>query len=265
MNLNTLSSEPLTSKTGRLAIALYPNTMTGMDGEKTSYYARVINRSRLRQEDIADDIIASGTNMSKEEIVRMWKLINNAVTCRLADGLSVDTGLGLLRPSITGSFDSANSEFDKKKHTITVQYRPEGQLRELMSSLTPVIAQGNHVLPEITSVQDKSLPPDEADSLSPGGFFSIRGKNIMVLGTAGENESESPVGLYFDNTEEPEKSMRLLPSQIYHNSTTLLEGIIPQLKNGIYKVRVATKYCGKKGRRTVQEHCFAKDFTVSSM
>lgn len=263
MTLNTLSSEPLTSKTGKLAIALYPNVLSAGNGTTASYYARVMNRSRLNQEDIADDIVASGTGVSRENIIGIWKLINNAVTCRLTEGISVDTGLGILRPSITGSFESANSEFDRKKHSITVQYRPGNKLQEIMSSLTPVIAQGGHILPEITSVQDKSLPPENCDMLSPGGFFSIRGKNIMVFDRE-DGAGDTSVGLYFDNQDNPEKSMRLTPAQIYHNSTTLLEGIIPRLEPGIYKVRVATKFCGRKGRRGVQEHCFGKEFYVTA-
>ena len=264
MNINTLNSEPLTSKTGKLAIALYPNTFAaGYDG-KSSYYARVINRSRLRQDDIVDDIVSNGSSLSKEEISRTWRLINNAVTCRLADGISVDTGLGLLRPSVTGSFDSAADEFNRKRNAITVQYRPARQLQEVMDSLTPVIAQGNHVFPEITGVWDKSLPSEQEGFLRAGGFFSIRGKNIMVADEDGADEKASRVGLYFDNLDDAEKSVRLVPSQIYHNAAGLLEGIIPQLADGRYRVRVVTKYCGSMRRKTAQECCFDRVFTVAT-
>ena len=263
MNLNTLSSEPLTSKTGRLAIALYPNALTAGSGEPVTYYARVMNRSRLNQEDIADDILASGASVPKESIISTWKLINNAVTCRIAEGISVDTGLGLLRPPINGSFDSANSDFDRKKHSITVQYRPGKQLAEILSSLTPVIAQGGHIQPEITDVRDKSMPTEKSDMLSPGGFLVIRGKNIMVLDRE-DSPGDDSVGVYFDNQDDPEKSVRLSPEQIYHNSSTLLEGISPRLEPGIYKVRVATRYSGRRGRKGVQEHSFAKEFLVTA-
>lgn len=265
MNINTLNSEPLTSKTGKLAIALYPNTLAAADDGKSSYYARVINRSRLRQDDIVDDIVANGSSLSKEEIARAWRLINNAVTCRLTEGISVDTGLGLLRPAVTGVFDSASSEFDRKRNAITVQYRPDRQLRDVMASLTPVIAQGNRVIPEITSVLDKSLPPEKDGCLCAGGFFSIRGKNIMVADDDGTDENASRVGLYFDNLDDAGKSVRLVPSQIYHNSAVLLEGIIPQLADGRYRVRVVTKYCKSKYRKTEQEHCFDRIFTVGTL
>lgn len=264
MNINTLNSEPLTSKTGKLAIALYPSTLTAGNDGKSSYYARVINRSRLRQDDIVDDIVSNGSSLSKEEISRTWRLINNAVTCRLADGISVDTGLGLLRPSVTGSFDSAADEFNRKRNAITVQYRPARQLQEVMDSLTPVIAQGNHVFPEITGVWDKSLPSEQEGFLRAGGFFSIRGKNIMVADEDGADEKASRVGLYFDNLDDAEKSVRLVPSQIYHNAAGLLEGIIPQLADGRYRVRVVTKYCGSSRRKTAQEYCFDRVFTVAT-
>ena len=265
MNINTLNSEPLTSKTGKLAIALYPNSLTGQDGSKKQvYYAKVVNRSRLLQEDIADDLIANGTGLSKEGIMSTWRLINNAVICRLADGLSVETGLGTLRPCVLGSFESEGSEFNKDHHRISVLYRPDRQLKEIMASLTPVITQGNRILPEIISVQDKSLPAGSEDRLSPGGFFSIRGRNIMVVDGNEPDESGNPVGLYFDCVSDASKSVRLVPSQIYHNSTGLLEGIIPQLESGNYRVRVVTRF-SKSGeaRKLAQEDCFDREFTVA--
>ena len=264
MNINTLNSEPLTSKTGKLAIALYPNTLTGGEtGKRTTYYARVINRSRLCQEDIVDDIVSNGSTMSKEEIALVWKQLNSAITCRLAEGISVDTGLGTLRPAVSGSFESVSSGFEKGRHHITVQYCPGRDLRQLMSSLTPVIAQGNKTLPEITSVVDKSLGSGAGDMLRAGGFFSIRGKNILVRESEVENSYDTRADLYFDNLDDASKSVHLAPSQIFHNTQSLLEGIIPTLESGRYRVRVSSYSCGSRYRKALQEDIFDKVFVVS--
>ena len=272
MNINTLNTQPLTSKTGNLAIALYPNSLVNEDGKKAIYYARVINRSRMTMEDIADDIVSNGMAESKYDIVNTWKLIGNAVMCRLAEGMSVDTCLGLLRPTVTGTFDSACSEFDRNKNTITVHYRPSKQMSDIMNDLTPVISQGNRIMPEIISVKDKTVIADEnADETScvmkAGGFFSIKGKNLLVLGEENSeqsgNSTDMSVGLFFENTEDESKNVRLAPSQIYHNTASLLEGIVPELEAGTYKIRVATRFSGTSGvRRTVRESIFEKLVTI---
>ncbi|MBP5158310.1 MAG: DUF4469 domain-containing protein [Treponema sp.] len=261
MNLATLCNEPVVSKTGRLAIALYPSNL---HSGGNACYARVISRCRLTQEDIVNDILVNGTELSKETLMAAWKLINSAIICRLADGISVDTGLGQLRPAVTGMFAGECDEFDRERHAITVQYRPGGLLKEVMASLTPVIAQGNHIVPEITAAEDKTLSPGEDGILTPGGFFSIQGKNIMVLDKEGEDGDGTTAGLWFDNVDEPEKSVRLPSSQICHNSRNLLEGIIPRLAPGRYRLRVVTHFCGSKRRKTAQEHSLGKPFLVRS-
>lgn len=272
MNINTLNTQPLTSKTGNLAIALYPNSLVNEEGKKILYYARVINRSRMTMEDIADDLVSNGMAESKHDIVNTWKLIGNAVMCRLAEGMSVDTCLGLLRPSVSGTFDTASSEFDRSKHSLTVHYRPSKQITDIMNDLTPVIAQGNRIMPEIISVNDKTIMADEnADETScvmkAGGFFFITGKNILVRGEEnserGGSSSDSSIGLFFENTEDESKSVRLAPSQIYHNTSSLLEGIVPELEAGTYKIRVATRFSGSSGtRKTIRENTFEKLITI---
>lgn len=267
MNINTLNNEPITSKTGNLAIALYPAIPSVGKKQSNAYFARVINRSRLQMDDIANDIVASGINMSKEDILKTWKVIDNAVTCRLAEGISVDIGLGTLRPAVFGTFESATSTFDRNKNRISVQYRPGKQLAETMENLTPVISLGNRIVPEIISVQDKTIPvtPDEPEAkytLRSGGFFSIAGKNILIAEQENADMEESPVGLYFDNTEDSSKTKCLKPHQIYHNSSTLLEGIIPELESGTYKIRIATRLAAKSPRKNVLEHTFDKEFKV---
>lgn len=53
------------------------------------------------------------------------------------------------------------------KHAITVHYRPSKQIIDIMNDLTPVIAQGNRIMPEIISVNDKTIIAEEnADETS---------------------------------------------------------------------------------------------------
>ncbi|MEE0886307.1 MAG: hypothetical protein UIB61_05330 [Treponema sp.] len=62
MNLNTLSIEKVSHKSGSLPVALYPNMMIQDKGGKASYYAMTIIRDTCYDEDIANDIIVSGLN-----------------------------------------------------------------------------------------------------------------------------------------------------------------------------------------------------------
>ncbi|MBR1912092.1 MAG: DUF4469 domain-containing protein [Treponema sp.] len=76
-------------------------------------------------------------------------------------------------------------------------------------------------------------------------------------------ESVDSVGLYFVNTADESKTVRLAPPQICRNTSSLLEEIVPQLEKETYRIRVATCFTGAAGaRKTVREHAFGKSVTV---
>ena len=244
MNFNTLNSEPVTSQTGKLAIALYPNALVDSKYGKQTWYARVVNRLSVSMSDIADDMVSNGVSYSKEEILKMWQLINNAVIVRLTEGISVDTGIGIISLSITGSFESGQAEFSKERNKIDICFRKGKRLTTIMNSLEPITTQGMQVVPEITNVIDKNS--NEENCLTPGGILIIKGQNIAI---AGENES---VGVYFENMEDNQDFVKLTEKDFAENTSKKIICIVPQSlnKNTIYKIRLVTQYSKNGHLRT---------------
>lgn len=234
MNFNLLNTKPDVSKTGKLAIALYPNSLLEKKNGKHSWYARVVNRRKLSMSDIADDMVTNGVTKTKEEIMDTWRQINNAIISRLAEGLSVNTGLCTIRLSIEGSFDSPQSTYNPDKHTIDLQFRTQPEISKILNNLEPVINQAALKLPDITRIKDTN----GSNTLTPGGFLEIHGKNLKVIG------EDSSIGLYFENMQDSSDVIQLGIDKIPFNNPACLMCIVPtELKSGaIYQIKIITQY-----------------------
>ena len=270
MKQKLINSEENAPKSGKLAIALYPNQMSKRNGEVTSYYARVVNRRTLGMEDIFNDLLSDNPGLDAARLRKEWNTVLNAIAMRVSSGVSVDFGLGVLSPAITGSFASEQSEFSKSRNRITVQYRPSKDMRQVMAALDPVITLGNACRPEITRVYDHGSGWDSADlkegqnleygSVSRGNLLIIEGKTLCIGGDGEE------VGLWFESTPDPNASVKVDAKTLCRNRPSLLECIVPkELAEGTaYRIRVVTRYLpGNRTREVPQSFTFPTLFAVA--
>lgn len=258
MNINTLSKTTADYESSKLAVALYPTSMRKEKDGKTTYHARPIFRNKLTMENIANDIIATGAleGYTPEQIISVWRVANNAMIDRILNGSIVDGGIGTFYARVTGSFDSEQSSFDSKKNAIDIAFRSGKTVKELSSQIQPVIAQGNSVKPEIISVMD--IESGKSETLTPGGFLDITGKSILVTG------DNADVGLYFENTEDEAKSVKIAAAKIGVNTSTRIACVVPQLASGNYKIKIVTQFA----KSTVpckesKSQTFGNTFTVA--
>ena len=257
MNINTLSQTTAEYESSKLVVALYPNAMRKAVDGKTTYHARAVFRNKLSMETIANDILATGSlsSYSAAQIVSVWSVVNNAVIDRVLNGAIVDGGIGSFYAKISGSFESEQSTFDSSKHTIDLGFRSSANVKELASSITPAIAQGNSVKPEIISVYD--LESGTSDTLTPGGFFTVTGKSILVTG------EKKDVGLYFVNKGDESKTVKVEPSKLGVNSSSKVACVIPRLESGEYQVKVVTQFMKSTiFSKAPKSHTFERSLTV---
>jgi hypothetical protein len=258
MNINTLSQQTADYETSKLAVALYPTAMRKEADGKTTYHARTLFRNKLSMENIANDIIATGSlsGYTVEQILSVWSVVNNAMIDRVLNGSIVDGGIGSYYAKISGSFDSEQSSFDSKKNAIDIAFRSGKEVKELAKSLSPVIAQGNSIKPEIVSVTDIESGKDSV--LTPGGFLDITGKSILVTGT---NED---IGLYFVNAEDEGKTVKVPASKIGVNTSSRIACVVPNLESGSWRIKIVTQYAKSTVPcRESKSQIFCNTFTVA--
>ena len=267
MKQNLINREDTSPKSGKLSIALYPNPLNKGRGGLPSYYARVVNRRKLDMDDIFNDLISENAGIDKDQMRRSWNTVLNAIAMRISSGVSVDFGLGVLSPAISGSFASEQSEFSRARNSITVQYRPSRDLQRTMDRLEPVITRGNSCRPEITKVFDHGSGWDSANlkegesmevgTISRGDLLIIEGKTLRI---AGDGDS---VGVWFDNIDDPAASIRLDAQALCRNRPSLLECIVPRelAAKAAYRLRIVTRHlAGNKTREKAQSYTFPSTF-----
>ncbi|MBQ9622843.1 MAG: DUF4469 domain-containing protein [Treponema sp.] len=258
MNINTLSQQTADYESSKLAVALYPTAMRKETDGKMTYHARTLFRNKLTMENIANDILATGslTGYSVEQILSVWSVVNNAMIDRVLNGSIVDGGIGSYYARISGSFDSEQSSFDHKKNAIDIAFRSGKEVKELAKSISPVIAQGNSTKPEIVSVTD--IESGRENVLTPGGFLDIAGKSILVTG------SNEDVGLYFINVDDESKTVKLPASKIGVNTSSRIACVVPNLESGSWRIRIVTQYAKSTVPcRESKSQIFCNTFTVA--
>lgn len=244
MNINTLSAPVAEHKSGSLPIALYPNAMRRKADGKQTFFARPVGRKRLSMEDIATDMIVAGVNngLTSEQIASIWKNINNAILDRVSNGCSVDGGLGIYSPRITGRFETENDTFNPQRHCIDMAFRTGNNVKSHLAKLDVVIRQGNSARPHISDVHD--LESGGSEFLTKGGFLEITGSNLALEGV------DDSVGLYFMNVEDETKSIKLEKGKMGTNSPTRLACVVPAtLADGTYRIKVVTQFIKAKATR----------------
>lgn len=239
MNINTLSTAQIEHKSNEVPFALYKNNFSS--GKGASYYARLINQGTCSDEDLACDIIAAGlsSGLTKEKLLEVAALFRNAKIARLLTGCTVDDGVARCSLSLSGTFTSPGESYSPERHSVSLGCTASHKMKSVIKEVSPVIRQGNAILPVITEVLD--LESKGSEVLTRGGFLEIKGMNLAV---AGVNED---VGLYFVNTQDESKTVRLEADKIGRNSSKSLCCVVPtDLSEGTYKIMVRTQYLSGK-------------------
>ncbi|MDE7290532.1 MAG: DUF4469 domain-containing protein [Treponemataceae bacterium] len=237
-------TEKSETKAGNLPVVLYPNKMRQDTDGKLTYYAKTINRGVCTNADLADDVIASDQNdgLSKEQIQRIAKRLNEAKMQRVSDGYTVDDGINRFCARVKGTFDSDSDTFSTDRHAIGLSVHPSAAANERLSSLRPVIRQGNEIKPVVTDVFDLESKGNAV--LTRGGFLNISGTNIRIGGDSEE------VGLYFMHSQDGTKDVKLSAEKLGINTQTRLACVIPSgLEAGTYRLKVVTQALSSKAYR----------------
>lgn len=257
MNINTLSIVKPDYESVKMAVALYPNTMRKDKDNKTTYHARTIYRNKLNMENIANDILVTGAlkGYSKEQILEVSRVVNYAIIDRVLNGVVVETELGSYSARVTGCFESNSSDFNSEKHHVDVFFRSGKKVKDLASKITPKNAQGNIVSPHLLTYHDVVSGGDE--KLTPGGLFLITGKNLCVTG------DNPDVGLYFVNTGDESKTVKIEQSLLGINTQSKLAFVVPQLESGTYVLKLLTLCNKTKPRKELLEYLDTKELKVA--
>lgn len=210
-----------------LTADLYDNAVTEKKGD---YTAKAAITGTVRNEDIADRIVAKRTEYRKETIVNILGLADQEKVNALSENKSVVDGVGQYLLNIIGTFDGEKAPFDPVKHKLSVSYTPGKLLRDILK-LIEVQTRPAVTGPIINAITD-SVSNEKNTQLTSASPAVIDGTNIKVAG------DEASVGVFLTKTGGTAMKCPLL----IHNNPSQLTVMMPVLEDGEYSLSITTQY-----------------------
>ena len=153
--------------------------------EVAPFLGRTYAAGSCSQDELADKMVKAGCQMTAAEIKRVW----NGTGAYLIETMpeaprAFDIGFARLFPSIGGTFDSADGDFDKERNTLLVAATPSATIRDALAGGTPYHAAGTGLEPVVGNVTWNNM----ADTVKSGEPFTIIG--LWLTFVAGDEYAE---------------------------------------------------------------------------
>ena len=182
-----------------LRIETYDNILTEKEG---NYTAKPIVTGSVGNPQIAKRIMKGGLEVREETILYILDMADQAKAEAIAQGISVNDGVGQYLVNTRGSFDGPSAAFNPQIHSLGETYTIGKTLAALLKKIKVENRGLASLGPVINKVTD-STTLSENDEITPGAPITIEGKNMRVIG------EDASVGLFFTPTAGGEESVPL--------------------------------------------------------
>ena len=174
---------------------------------------------------------------------------------QIANGASVNFGLGYFRLGVNGVFIGDNAGWDSSKHSLSVRVTPNSGLRQTISNCRAVVRGMAATGLAINAITD--ISSGEVNSrLTPGGGVNLTGSKIKIDGdTVG-------VGIKLINQDTQEETPVIM-SSILVNEPSKITFIVPDaLANGDYSLIITTQF-GNSGSLLKEARTYTADYILN--
>ena len=213
---------------------LIENHLTPEEGD---YFAKIRSQKTKTIDDIADRIVKERTEFRKETIVNIISLVNDAKIEFLSQGNSVNDGITIYEPAITGVFDG-ETNYDEKKNKCVVNTHSTKEVRTMLENVRPsysglTVDNGGAVIEKVVD----SFTASVNEFITPGKAITITGKKIRIV-----LDEDVPLeeGVIF--TKEDTKEEFYLDTPIIMNDPSKVVIQVPDLSRGTYRLTFKTLY-----------------------
>ena len=219
------------------------------------YMAQVTDVRSYTLDEIIDLMMEKGTTLTRADVAATLQVYGEVVSAIIKDGSAVNTPLMNTSMSISGVFDGANDNFDKKRHTVNLNITAGTLLRDAVTKVKCEKTEGASTDPYITEVTD-IVTGTANTTLTKGGVVQLVGARLKF------DAKDTTQGIFFV----PETGAPVRAAVIAENKPARLMAIIPaDLAAGTYYIEVRTKILeGNKSGKTLKTGRFNKALTVAA-
>lgn len=221
-----------TNDKSSVMVELYDLTLTE---RKDDRFGRVVTAKSLSEKDLVSMAISRRTDLNATTLKASMEILKQIAIEQIANGASVNFGLGYFSLSVNGVFIGNSAKWDPSQHSLVVKATPVAELRNAVKAIT-VDVRGMAVAgPVINKVIDVSSG-EENTALTPGGGANLEGSKIKIDGDAPN------VGISLVN-HATEEVVSIPKTSILVNEPSRITFLIPaSLPAGDYTINLCTQY-----------------------
>lgn len=241
-----------TTEKNSVMVELYDLSITE---QKDDRFGRVVTSKSLSEEDLVNIAISRRTDLSATSLKASMEILKEIAIEQIANGASVNFGLGYFRLGVNGVFIGDNARWDSSKHSLSVRVTPNSQLRQTINDCTAVVRGMAATGLAINTITDMSS--GEVNSrLTPGGGVNLTGSKIKIEGDT------ASVGIKLINQDTQEETS-VLTSSILVNEPSKITFIVPDgLANGDYSLIITTQF-GNSGSLLKEARTYTADYILN--
>ena len=217
------------------SIVLRPNPFT-QDNDRDQL-ADVVPAAAKRDEDIADAIVAEGSEIKKETILNILSLRNKKVFEYALSGCTYSNEVGSLSPRVSGVFEDINSVIDTALHKCSFDIMPSASLRAETSKISVKVTgckdSGGAVIGAVTN----TLTGNKDGTVQIGDDVIIEGEKIKI-----QDEADTEQGVFFVDMEGNEH--RVTRKLTANKPSRLIARVPSSVAEGNVSLIIRTRYTG---------------------
>lgn len=215
-----------------VTVELYDLTITE---RKDDRFGRVVTTKSLKIGDLIKKAVSHRTDLNASTLQAAYDILKNEAIEEVANGASVEFGLGYFSVGVNGVFIGDNAKWDSAIHSLTVQTTPTAELREAVQSATIDVRGMAEIGTIINSATD--VTSGQINSrLTRGGGVNLIGSKIKIVG----DNLANGISLINQNTNE----ITAVPlTSVLINDPSKISFIVPAtLATRDYKLSLSTQF-----------------------
>lgn len=217
------------------SIVLRPNPFT-QDNDRDQI-ADVVPAAAKRDEDIADAIVAEGSEIKKETIMNILSLRNKKVLEYALSGCTYTNEVETMSPRVSGVFEDINAVFNPEVNKCSFDIVPSSALRSQTSKISVKVTgckdSGGAVIGAVTN----TLTGSKDGTIQIGDDIIIEGEKIKI-----QDESDTEQGVFFVDAEGNEH--RVTRKLTANKPSQLIARVPSSVAEGDVSLIIRTRYTG---------------------
>lgn len=200
--------------------------------ENKSCYAVVSSQKTINLDKIITHMIEEGSGLTRPLALAYFERLTQSIIFYASQGYSITTPLIRIRPTICGTFDSKEDNYDPKRHQIKIRRTEGQQLREMNIEIKNVVKEKESVHNPVLNLFIDGDTDSEDSTVTSQGGGALYGKRMNF------DKKDTRLGLFFVPENDQKKKVRVIyysgikPSEIHFT--------IPALPPGTYKLIAQT-------------------------